>query len=117
MLNWGFQNFDVVKLYEASQPIATPEVWKGRIAQVKVGFSRSIYLTVPKGKTASDIKSVLEHNQPLLAPLKAGERVGTLKLSIDDKPVEQLPVVALEDVESAGLFGRLVDSVKLWFKH
>jgi D-alanyl-D-alanine carboxypeptidase (penicillin-binding protein 5/6) len=117
LLNWGFQNFDVVKLYEANQPVATPEVWKGRIAQVKVGFNRPIYLTVPKGKTASDIKSVLEHNQPLLAPLKAGERVGTLKLSIDDKPVEQLPVVALEDVESAGLFGRLVDSVKLWFKH
>jgi D-alanyl-D-alanine carboxypeptidase (penicillin-binding protein 5/6) len=117
LLNWGFQNFDVVKLYDADQPVATPEVWKGRADSIKVGFNRPVYLTVPKGHTASDVKSVLVHNQPLLAPLKQGERVGSLTLSVDGKSVEELPVVALETVESAGLFGRLYDSVRLWFKH
>ena len=97
--------------------MATPEVWKGRVAQVKVGFTRPIYLTVPKGRGAQDVKSVLDHNQPLLAPLRSGERIGTLHLSIDGKPVANLPVVALEDVELAGFFGRVWDSVKLWFKH
>jgi D-alanyl-D-alanine carboxypeptidase (penicillin-binding protein 5/6) len=117
LLNWGFQSFDDVKLYDANQAVATPEVWKGRVPQVKVGFTHPIYLTVAKGRSASDIKSVLEHNQPLLAPLQLGERIGTLHLSIDDKSIGDLPVVALESVESAGLFGRLWDSVKLWFKH
>lgn len=117
LLNWGFQDFDAVKLYDANEPVATPEVWKGRVAQVKVGFTRPIYLTVPKGRGAQDVKSVLDHNQPLLAPLRSGERIGTLHLSIDGKPVANLPVVALEDVESAGFFGRVWDSVKLWFKH
>jgi D-alanyl-D-alanine carboxypeptidase (penicillin-binding protein 5/6) len=117
LLNWGFQDFDAVKLYDANEPVATPEVWKGRVAQVKVGFTRPIYLTVPKGRGAQDVKSVLDHNQPLLAPLRSGERIGTLHLSIDGKPVANLPVVALEDVELAGFFGRVWDSVKLWFKH
>jgi D-alanyl-D-alanine carboxypeptidase (penicillin-binding protein 5/6) len=40
LLNWGFQNFDTVKLYAKGQAIQSPEVWKGSQGTVKIGFNR-----------------------------------------------------------------------------
>jgi len=36
-------------------------------------------------------------------------------LSVDGKVLAEQPVLALNAVGEAGVFGRLVDSVKLWF--
>jgi len=115
LLNWGFQNFDTVKLYDKGQAVATPQVWKGTASEVKLGFDRPLYLTVPKGRKP-DIKPVLDRKDPLVAPLTAGERVGTLKVSVDGKVVAEVPVQALESVPLASMFGRAWDSVRLMFK-
>ena len=58
----------------------------------------------------------LVSEQPLLAPVSAGQRVGTIKVSLDGKPVGEYPVVALESVGVAGIFGRTWDSMRLWLK-
>ena len=115
LLNWGFQNFDTVKLYGKGQAVATPEVWKGSQPNVKVGFTRDVLVTVPKG-VASKLKPVLERKDPLVAPLPQNSQVGTLKMMVDGKPLLALPVVALEEVSEATIFGRAWDSLRLWMK-
>ncbi|WP_194720479.1 D-alanyl-D-alanine carboxypeptidase family protein [Noviherbaspirillum malthae] len=115
LLNWGFQNFDTVKLYGKGQPVATPEVWKGTQNQVKIGFNHDVYVTVPKG-VADKMKPVLERKDPLVAPVAQHSRVGTLKMMVDGKPLTELPVTALEQVNEAGIFGRAWDSVRLMMK-
>ena len=115
LLNWGFQNFDTVKLYSKGQPIATPEVWKGAQPNVKIGFTNDILVTVPKG-VAGKLKPVLERKDPLMAPLARNSRVGTLRMMVDNKPLLVLPVVALEEVQEASIFGRAWDSVRLMIK-
>lgn len=115
LLNWGFQNFDAVRLYEANQAIATPRLWKGTEAQVKLGFQQPVYVTLPKGQ-AGNVKSTLDRKDPLVAPIQAGERVGTLKLVIDGKPLADLPVVSLDTVPQAGFFGRAWDSLRMMVK-
>ncbi|HVK94507.1 MAG TPA: D-alanyl-D-alanine carboxypeptidase family protein [Noviherbaspirillum sp.] len=115
ILNWGFQNFDTVKLYAKGQPVATPEVWKGAQSQVKIGFTKDIYVTVPKG-VADKMKPVLERKDPLVAPVAQNSKVGTLKMMVDGKALTELPVVALEQVNQATVFGRAWDSVRLWVK-
>ena len=115
LLNWGFQNFDTVKLYSKGQAVATPEVWKGSQANVKLGFTNDVLVTVPKG-VAGKLKPVLERKDPLVAPLARGARVGTLKMMVDNKPLLVLPVVALEEVPEASIFGRAWDSMRLWMK-
>ncbi|MGI9027027.1 MAG: D-alanyl-D-alanine carboxypeptidase, partial [Burkholderiaceae bacterium] len=115
LLNWGFQNFDAVRLYEANQAIATPRIWKGVESEIKLGFSKPIYVTLPKGQ-AGNVKSTLDRKDPLVAPIQAGDRVGTLKLTIDGRPVGELPVVALDTVAQAGFFGRAWDSLRLMVK-
>ena len=115
LLNWGFQNFDTVKLYSKGQPILTPEVWKGSASTVKIGFAHDVLVTVPKG-VASKMKPVLERKDPLVAPLPLNSKVGTLKMMVDGKPMLELPVVALEEVSQASIFGRAWDSMRLLIK-
>jgi D-alanyl-D-alanine carboxypeptidase (penicillin-binding protein 5/6) len=115
LLNWGYLNFDTVKLYEKGAPIATPDVWKGSQGQVKIGFNQDLYVTLPKG-SAARMKPALERKDPLVAPIAANSRVGTMKMMLDGKPVAEFPVLALEEVSQASIFGRAWDSIRLWFK-
>ena len=115
LLNWGFQNFDTVKLYSKGQAIQTPQIWKGSQPTVKIGFTRDILVTVPKG-VAGKLKPVLERRDPLVAPLARNGAVGTLKMTVDGKPLLVLPVVALEEVQEASNFGRAWDSMRLWMQ-
>jgi len=115
LLNWGFQNFDDVQLYAANQVIATPPIWKGKIPAVKVGFLQPVYVTVPRGQ-GGEVKSVLDNRDPLLAPVAQGDRVGTLKVSLEGRDIGDFPVLALEAVQPASLLGRWWDSLRLMVK-
>lgn len=115
LLNYGFQFYDTVRLYEKNQPVATLQVWKGSSNVVRAGFTRDLYLTLPKGE-AEKLKASVESMQPLLAPIEAGQRIGTVKIMLDGKPYRELPVVALEEVPVAGVLGRSWDSIRLLFK-
>ena len=115
LLNFGFQAFDAVKLYDKDQALSQPKVFKGAQATVKAGFTEDFVLSLPKGM-AEKLKVQLVSVQPLLAPLQRGQRIATLRLTLDDKPWGEYPVVALEDVPVAGVVGRAWDSVRLWFQ-
>ena len=114
LLNYGFQFYDAVQLYAGNQPASNLKVWKGASATVKVGFTSDFILAVPKG-FGPKVKADLVSQQPLIAPIDAGQVVGTMKVSVDDKPYGDYPVVTLEAVPQAGIIGRAIDSVKLWF--
>jgi D-alanyl-D-alanine carboxypeptidase (penicillin-binding protein 5/6) len=115
LLNWGFQFFDSVKLHPANQTVKAIEVWKGSGGEVKAGFNNDIVVTVPKGE-AEKLKAELLTQQPLLAPVAQGQRVGTLRVTHDGKLVGEYPLVALETVKVAGIFGRAWDTLRLWLK-
>jgi len=115
LLNWGFLNFDTVKLYEKDQAVGTPEVWKGAQSTVKIGFIRDLFVTLPKG-SAARLKPLLERKDPLVAPIAVNTQIGTMKMMLDGKQIAEYPVLALETVNQASIFGRAWDSVRLWLK-
>ena len=115
LLNFGFQAYDSVRLYEKNRAISSLEVWKGSESKLKAGMADDLYVTVPKGQSEK-LRADLVSQQPLVAPLAAGQRVGTLRVSLDGKPLAEYPVVALENIAVAGFFGRAWDSARLWFK-
>jgi len=105
-----------VRLFEAGKPVATVPVWKGDKSEVKLGAAGALYVTVPKGE-GDKVKTTLERSDPLLAPLSAGQRVGTIKISTAaGSPIASVPLVAMEPVGLAGIFGRAWDAVRLWIK-
>jgi D-alanyl-D-alanine carboxypeptidase (penicillin-binding protein 5/6) len=115
LLNYGFQFYDSFRVQEKNQPVATLQVFKGTADTVKAGFLSDLYVTLPKGQR-SRLKATVETLQPLVAPIRAGQRVGTMKVMLDGKPYRELPVVSLEDVPLAGILGRGWDSIRLLFR-
>lgn len=115
LLNWAFQNFDTVKLVDGGQAAVEARVWEGTVDTAKLGSTEDIWLTIPRGKTG-DVQLVAQRPDPLLAPLEAGERVGTVTLTLDGKPLRVLPLDVLTTVERAGFFGRAIDQLKLWLQ-
>jgi D-alanyl-D-alanine carboxypeptidase (penicillin-binding protein 5/6) len=115
LLNWGFLNFDTMKLYDKNQAVSTPDIWKGNQSQIKIGFTHDLYITLPKG-SASRLKPTLERKDPLIAPIALNSQVGTMKMMVDGRQIAQFPVLALEPVSTSGIFGRAWDSIRLLFK-
>lgn len=115
LLNYGFQFYETYRLYQKGQTVATLPVYKGSSNKVKAGFTRDVFLTLPRGHYPQ-AKATLTSRQPLLAPLATGQAVGTVTIHVEGKPVISYTLQAVEDVKVAGLFGRMWDSVKLWFK-
>ena len=114
LLNFGFQFYEAVQLYAKDQTVSSLKVWKGSEKTVKAGFTKDLILAVPTGY-ASRIKADLVSQQPLIAPVAAGQVIGTMKVSLDGKPFGDYPVVAIEAVPVAGIFGRAIDSIRLLF--
>ena len=115
LLNWGYQFYDAVKLFGKGEVVRTLDVWKGASRALKAGATADVYVTVPKGE-AGKLKADTVSQQPLIAPVAQGERVGTLRVSLEGKPVAEYPLVALEAVGPAGLIGRAWDTLRLWIK-
>jgi D-alanyl-D-alanine carboxypeptidase (penicillin-binding protein 5/6) len=115
VLNWTFQNFETVKLFDQTHAAVEAQVWQGKVDTTKLGVSEPLWVTVPRGK-AGEVKTIAKRPDPLLAPLANNERVGTLTLMLDNKMLLTRPLLVLEPVERAGFVGRTVDSVKLWFR-
>src|SRR6202171_401239 len=86
LLNWGYQFFDSVKLHSAGETVKSLEVWKGSAGAVKAGFKADLMITVPKGE-AEKLKAELLSQQPLVAPVAEGQRLGSLRVTLDGKPV------------------------------
>jgi D-alanyl-D-alanine carboxypeptidase (penicillin-binding protein 5/6) len=115
LLNWGYTAFDAVKLFDAGQPVLSPAVWKGKTPVVKLGAFQPLVVAVPAG-TIAQIKTQVARPDPLVAPISKGQAVGTLKVMRGDQALFEVPLVALEPVEQAGVLGRAWDAVRLWIK-
>ncbi|GAA5165409.1 D-alanyl-D-alanine carboxypeptidase family protein [Viridibacterium curvum] len=116
LLNFGFLNFDSVRFYGANQPVRKLQVWQGQQDEVEVGVAQDLVLAVPRDRS-KDVKLQFDAVTPVLkAPVSKGAALGRITLSLDGKSLGEFPVVALQDVAQAGIVGRSVDAVKLWFR-
>ena len=113
LLNYGFRFFETVEVFGPMHELEKPRVWKGQQDLVRVGLIDKVLLTLPRGKSKSLVTSV-ELDPQLVAPLAVGDRVGSVKLSVGDETVYEMPVVALEAVEPGGFFARLWDTIMMW---
>lgn len=112
LLNFGFQLFDTTLLYKKGQPVKTLKVWKGAEESITATTQKDFYVALPKGD-AKLLKAEVTSLQPLIAPIKQGQEVGKIQIKLNDQVIQTLPLVAQKSIETAGIFGRMLDSIKL----
>jgi D-alanyl-D-alanine carboxypeptidase (penicillin-binding protein 5/6) len=113
LLNFGFQNFDAVRLYQQEQAVTTTHVWEGTEQEIAIGFKVDLVVSVPKGKL-KQLKATLKIYQPIAAPISRGQKLGILKLTLAGKPFAEYPIVALDKVSVANIFSRGWDNIRLF---
>ena len=115
LLNWGFRFYETHRLYEASKAIAKQKVWKGQSEEVQLGVAEPMLVSTPRGKYAR-LKPSMDVPKTLVAPIKKGQKIGTVKVSLDGKVIAQRPLIALNAVEEGGFFKRLWDEFWMWWE-
>ena len=115
LLNYGFQYFEAVRLYQKNQPVTSLRLWKGTENKIGIGFRNDIFLSIPTGQLAQ-LKATVETQQPLIAPISSGQKIGVLKLALGGKPYAEFPLVALDTVPLANVFSRGWDNIRLLFQ-
>lgn len=112
LLNYGYQYFDTKLVYKKGQSINQLKVWKGNQNQVASTVTEDLFVTLPKGEYAN-VKAVMSSVQPLIAPIKKGQVVGSVKFTLNGKTIDERALVAAKTIDGAGILGRAWDSIKL----
>jgi D-alanyl-D-alanine carboxypeptidase (penicillin-binding protein 5/6) len=114
LLNYGFQFYESQLVYKAGQAVNQLKVWKGKDNELAATVAEDLFITLPKGEY-SRVKATITSQQPLIAPIQAGQEVGTIEFTLDGKVIDTQKLVASKTVAIAGFFGRLWDTIRLWF--
>lgn len=115
LLNYGFRFFESHRLYEGNKAIQESRIWKGDIENVPLGLSDDLYVTIPR-RRYNDLKATVNVDKQIVAPVKAGDKMGSVTVKLADELVATKDLIALKDVEKGGIFRRLYDSVLMMFK-
>jgi D-alanyl-D-alanine carboxypeptidase (penicillin-binding protein 5/6) len=115
LLRFGFRFFETDRLYKGGSPITQVRVWQGASEQLETGIEDDLYLTVPRGRF-DKLATGIVVDEEILAPVRAGQRLGVVNIRLDGEVIAERPLVALGEVPKGGLWRRMSDSVKLWFR-
>lgn len=115
LLNYGFRFFETYALYTPEDVVATQSVWQGKVDEVNLTLDEAVFVTVPRGRF-KDLENSLALDGALVAPLEAGQVVGTLNVMLDNEVLAERAVLAQEAIESAGFFGRTQDRFTMWWR-
>ncbi|WP_018412722.1 D-alanyl-D-alanine carboxypeptidase family protein [Methyloversatilis thermotolerans] len=113
LLNYGYNAWENARVALAEEVLAAPAVYKGSAGSVQLGVAHDVVLTLPRGQGGKVSRDIVLQS-PVIAPVAAGQALGTMKVSIDGKPAGEYPLVAKVAVEEGGFFRRAWDQIRLW---
>ena len=116
LLNYGFRFYETHDVYPAGKALSTPRLWKGEADTLPVGLLTPAVVSIPRGEY-KQLKPSMDIPDPLIAPFKKGQKIGTLRITLHGKTLLEQPLVALDDAPEGGFFTRLWDTILLWFHH
>ena len=110
LMTFGFRNFQRDLLVEAGQQVAELPVWHGDEATVKVTTKQRFDIVTPRSGRRKMVATVTYEN-PVLAPIKAGDKLGKLRVTLPGLVPQEVDLVAAEDIDKGNIIGRAIDSL------
>ena len=115
LLNYGFRFYQTHRLFPAGKALREVRIWKGDRERLGLGLERDLYVTIPRGEyTNLKARTRLKHG--IMAPIHEGEELGRLIVELDGEVLQDVPLVALEEVREGGLVHNLIDSLLMIFE-
>jgi D-alanyl-D-alanine carboxypeptidase (penicillin-binding protein 5/6) len=115
LLNYGFRFFESHRLYDGKKPIKSVRIWKGDTDNLDLGTIVDFYVTIPRQRY-KDLKATVKVDEQIVAPVKEGQKLGNVTVTLQNEVIANKDLVALKTVEKGGIFRRLYDSVLMLIK-
>ncbi len=115
LLNYGFRFFETHRLYQAGEPLKEVRIWKGEKQQLALGLAEDLYITIPR-RQYKKLQASMDLPSRIIAPVAKGQPIGQVTVSLHDKTLAELPLVALEQVAPGTLWQKAKDSALLWLE-
>jgi D-alanyl-D-alanine carboxypeptidase (penicillin-binding protein 5/6) len=113
LLEYGFRFYATQKYFDANTEYTTTKVWGGKIDNLSLGVNEDISITLPRTNFKS-VKVNYNVKNNVQAPIKKGQKMGSLEIISNEEIVLTSDLVALNDVDAKGFFGRLWSRFLLW---
>jgi len=110
ILNWGLKKFDTIKITKKDEFFTDLKVWLGKKNKINVTSDEDFYVTIPKRKKKM-IKTILEYEGPIEAPVDKGDKIGLLNVYLSGELIKQIDILAAEDVKRSNIFSRIFTSL------
>lgn len=107
LIEWGFREFDNYKIFEKGEIVTDIDVWLGKDKRVSAFIKEETILTVRR-MDSEKVKTTVHYEEPLAAPIKQGQIVGTLKIKVPNQTLREYPLFAKQSIEKLGFWGRIV---------
>ena len=113
LLEYGFRNYATQKFFEVDKEYTTSKVWGGKSDILSLGVSQDISITLPR-TSFKDLKTNYNVKNNIQAPISKGQKIGTLEVISKNEIVLTADLIALNEIQSKGFFGRLWSRFVLW---
>ncbi len=108
LLNYGFRFFESHKMYTGKTPVTDARIWKGEEQNLSLGVAEDFYATIPR-RAFNDLKAVMNMDKKIIAPVKEGDKLGSLVVTLKGEVIAQKDLIALKAIEKGNIFKRLLD--------
>jgi D-alanyl-D-alanine carboxypeptidase (penicillin-binding protein 5/6) len=115
LLNYGFRFFETHKLYDAGTKLTTSRIWKGSTDTAMLGLDKALYVTIPRGQYKS-LDASMSINNRIIAPVAAGQPLGTVQVKLGDEVIAEQPLVSLNAIGEGSIWQRITDEALLYFE-
>ena len=106
LVEWAFREYNNYQLFSAGKTVEDAEVWLGEQSTVPLTVAQDLVVTVPR-KSRKDMKVTVVYDQPATAPVRNGQQLGKIVVSVPDMAPVEAPLLAASEVERLGPFGRV----------
>jgi D-alanyl-D-alanine carboxypeptidase (penicillin-binding protein 5/6) len=112
VLDFGYREYGLYPIAKAGDVMGNASVWLGRSKIVSVVASQDVAITLPRS-ARSGLKTDVAFDQPITAPIKKGQEVGTLTVTAPGMEAKTVPLIAAVDVAEVGFFARMFAKLDL----
>lgn len=113
LLDWGFRQFKPIDVFAVQETVAQARVWGGTENWVDLVTTQPFQVALT-AKEQQTVEVKLSYQGPLMAPVKAGDAVGTVRVLVEGKTIADLPVIAATSVEKTeSMWEKALDSAMI----
>lgn len=106
LISWGIANFENAQILSPEKTLVEVPVWLGKDKTVPAVPDEQLVYTINKWDNPK-IESQVQYNQPIKAPIKKGQYLGTITTKLPNGQMVERKLLAGKDVEKLGYFAKV----------